>query len=149
MLGYLPFSQSLFEEEQSEQGLPELVPKQMPCPPVSGITPWRGNQVRELGLWSEWLLYWKPREKDWTPINTHVLPETHFAMHTHTSKLFRVLAAEWMGANEAASRPHRQIEIKSSGARRATRQLSGKPANAAFTGCPERGLSLWLWLTIS
>lgn len=132
MLGFLPFSQFLFAEEQSERGLSELVPKQMPCPPVWDITPLRGDQVRELGLWSQWLFYWKPREKGWAPINTHVIPETHFAMHTHTSKPFRVLGSEWMGANGAACRPRKPIEIKSSGARGATRQHTVNPANGAF-----------------
>lgn len=44
-----------------------------------------------------------------------------------------------MGVNEAASRPRRQIEIKASGARGATRQRSVKPANAAFKGCLKNG----------
>lgn len=44
-----------------------------------------------------------------------------------------------MGVNEAASRPRRQIEIKSSGARGATRQHSVKPTNAAFKECLENG----------
>lgn len=143
MLRFLPFSQFLFAEEQPEQRLSDLVPKQMPYPPVWYITPLRGDQVRELGLWSEWLFYWKPREKGWTPINTHVIPETHFAMHTHTSKSFRVWGADWMGANGAASRPHSQIEIKSSGARGATRQHSVNPANAAFKVCRKFSVRIW------
>ena len=40
-----------------------------------------------------------------------------------------------MGANGAAARPHRQFEIKPSGARGATRQHSVNTANAAFMGC--------------
>lgn len=102
MLGFLPFLQFLFAEGQPDQGLPEMVPIQMPCPNVWDTTPLRGDQVRELGLWREWLFYWKPREKGWTPINTHVLPETHTAMQTYTSKPFRVSRTEWMGANGAS-----------------------------------------------
>lgn len=135
MSGFLPFLQSLFAEQQSEKGLSEMVPKQMPCPPVWDTTPSRGDQVRELGLWSECLFYWKPREKGWAPINTHVIPETHCAMHTHTSKSFRVQGAKWMGANGAASRPRRQVELKPSGAGGATRQHSVNQEGAAFKGC--------------
>lgn len=127
MLGFLPFLQFLFGEEQPEQGLSEMVPKQMPCPTVGDITPLRGDQVRELGLWSEWLFYWKPREKGWTPINTHVIPETHTAMQTHTSKSFRVCGAEWMGANGALLNRTGKFKKSSSGARGATRQHTVNP----------------------
>lgn len=50
MLGYLPFLRFPFAEDQSEQELPEMMPKQMPCPKVGDKTPLRGDQLRVLGL---------------------------------------------------------------------------------------------------
>lgn len=74
----------------------------------------RSNAVtrwRELGLWSERLFYyWEPRGKGWAPINTHVIPERHFAMHAHTGRCRSGLCQEneweWMGPHVDRTEEH-------------------------------------------
>lgn len=88
------------------------------------------------------LLLKAKRKKGWATINTHVIPETHFAMHAHTRRTRSGSGrAEWMGANGAGSRPHGQVEVKSSGARGSTRQRSVNAADAAFEGRRK----CWIW----
>lgn len=85
--------------------------------------------------WSEWLFYWKPKWKKAERRSTHTLYRKHTVCHAYTHVKTRPgpwERNEWERM-KGASPPHERSEVKTSGARRTTRQHSVNLPNAAFT----------------
>lgn len=147
MLGLLPFLRFLAAEGQPGQGLPEMVPKEMPCPTVRDTTPLRGDQVRELGaLKRVTVLLEAKRKRLSADQHTRFTGNARCHADVHIQTFPGVLRAEWMGANGALLDRTDTLTKKLFRSGRCDTSAYRSPAHsgsAAFNVCPKFSILIW------